>query len=190
MHFIYTAFHQGSVQATVISPNGQLLASAGDDGQAVLYRIQDGEGEFISGPESRQIRGHEDAVNDICFSSDNCNLMTCSSDGTIQLWDTETSKNRLKIQTKYGKLINVKFTPNGKRAVTLSTNFLSVWDLTSGKLEWELQDEENRNFQVNILIQISYIFITFITYLVLRHQVESAILLLILGWCHDKAYGR
>lgn len=136
------------MQATVISPSGQLLASAGDDGQAVLYKIQDGEGEFISGPESKQIKGHEDAVNDICFSSDSCNLLTCSSDGSLQLWDAETGKNRLKIQTKYGKLMNAKFTSNGKRAVALSSNFISVWDLTSGKLEWELQDEENRNLQV------------------------------------------
>ena len=113
-----------------------------------MYKIQDGEGEFISGPDSKQIRGHDDAVNDISFSSDNGNLLTCSSDGTIQLWDAETGKNRLKMQTKYGKLMNAKFTPNGKRAVILSASFVSVWDLTSGKLEWELRDEENRNFQV------------------------------------------
>ena len=145
---LHLAFHQGSVQATVISPNGQLLASAGDDGQAIIYQIQNGEGEFISGPENRQMRGHEDAVNDISFSADNTSLLTCSSDGTFQFWDVETSKARLKIQTKYGKLVNAKFTPNGKRVVTLSTNFVSVWDLTSGKLEWELKDEENRNIQV------------------------------------------
>lgn len=141
------SFHQGSVQATVISPNGQLLASAGDDGQAIIYQIQNGEGEFISGPENRQMRGHEDAVNDISFSADNTGLLTCSSDGTFQFWDVETSKARLKIQTKYGKLVNAKFTPNGKRVVTLSTNFVSVWDLTTGQLEWELKDEDNRNIQ-------------------------------------------
>ena len=94
------------------------------------------------------MRGHEDAVNDICFSADNSSLLTCSSDGTFQLWDAETSKTRLKIPTKYGKLMNARFTPNGKRVVTLSTNFVSVWDLTSGKLEWELPDEDNRNIQV------------------------------------------
>ena len=132
----------------MISPDGQFLASAGDDGQAAVYRIQSGEGAYICGSENRQVKGHEDAVNDVCFSSDNCHFLTCSSDGTIQLWDTETGQNRLKIDTKHGKLINTRFTPNGKRAVTLSTSHVSVWDLTNGKLEWEMRDEEGRNYQV------------------------------------------
>eukprot|EP00112_Aurelia_sp_Birch-Aquarium-sp1_P006529 Seg172.2 transcript_id=Seg172.2/GoldUCD/mRNA.D3Y31 product="putative serine/threonine-protein kinase PkwA" protein_id=Seg172.2/GoldUCD/D3Y31 len=141
------SFHQGAVQSTSISQDGQLLGSAGDDGQAIVYRIRSGEGEFISGPENRQIKGHTDAVNDISFSPDSCNFVTCSSDGTIQLWDCETGKNRAKIQTKYGKLISTKFTPNGKRVATLSSNYLSVWDLTTGKVEWEVEDEDGRNYQ-------------------------------------------
>ena len=159
IYSIHVAFHQGAVQSTSISPDGQLLGSAGDDGQAIVYRIRSGEGEFISGPENRQIKGHTDAVNDISFSPDSCNFVTCSSDGTIQLWDCETGKNRVKMQTKYGKLISTKFTPNGKRVATLSSNYLSVWDLTTGKVEWEVEDEDGRNYQV-FYCSLSFLFLS------------------------------
>ena len=141
------AFHQGAIQAVVISPNGQYLASTGEDGQAIIYRIRSGDGEFISGPEHCQITGHSDAINDLSFSPDSCHIVTCSSDGTIQLWDSENGKNLLKIQTKHGKLMNAKFAPNGKRVVVLATRSVSVWDLTSSSMDWE-SDSDGRNYQV------------------------------------------
>lgn len=140
------SFHQGAIQAVVISPNGQYLASTGEDGQAIIYRIRSGDGEFISGPEHCQITGHSDAINDLSFSPDSCHIVTCSSDGTIQLWDSENGKNLLKIQTKHGKLMNAKFAPNGKRVVVLATRSVSVWDLTSSSMDWE-SDSDGRNYQ-------------------------------------------
>ncbi len=132
----------------MISPDGRYLASAGEDGQAIVYRIRGGEGEFISGPENHQIKGHSDAINDISFSPDSCSFITCSSDRTVQLWDSATGKNLLKIQTKQGKLINAKYARNGNKVVVLSSNSLSVWDLSSANMEWQVIDEDSRSYQV------------------------------------------
>eukprot|EP00794_Sanderia_malayensis_P013799 gene13799-15244_t len=141
------SFHQGSVQAVVISPDGRYLASAGEDGQAIVFKIRSGEGEFISGPENHQLKGHTDAINDVCFSPDSCSLLTCSSDRTVQLWDSATGKNLLKLETKQGKLISAKFSKNGNKAVILSSNSLSLWDLSSAQMDWQINDEDSRGYQ-------------------------------------------
>ena len=54
--------------------------------------IRGGDGEFIHGPDNKELIGHTDSVNDIDFSADSAALVSGSSDGTIMIWDIATGK--------------------------------------------------------------------------------------------------
>src|SRR5205814_6251957 len=55
--------HTGSIRAVTFSPDGALLASAGDDTTAKLWRASDG-------AVVRTLTGHNDRINAIAFSPD------------------------------------------------------------------------------------------------------------------------
>jgi WD40 repeat protein len=68
------------------------------------------------------LEGHTDHVNGICFSTDGSRFVTCSSDYTIKLWDTETFRLLRTIQvSKKAGLGSVQFYPNDNhRLLTVS----------------------------------------------------------------------
>ena len=62
------------------SPDGRLLASAGDDWTVRLWRTADGE-------EIATFRGHADRVHGLSFSPDGRLLASAGYDGAVKLWD-------------------------------------------------------------------------------------------------------
>jgi WD40 repeat protein len=72
--------HGSTVYAVAYSPDGKLLASAGDD---CLIRVWDP----ATGKELRRLRGHQNRVSCITFSRDGKLLVTGGDDGTPLVWD-------------------------------------------------------------------------------------------------------
>ena len=128
------------------------MATVGEDGKGVIFTIKGGDGEFIQGPQSKELIGHKDAINDVSFSSNSQYIMTCSSDGYVKLWDTESGKCKHTITTDQNKLINAKFSPDFQKCICLSRQVVSVWNLATGKLEWESTDIDGRGYQVSSFI--------------------------------------
>jgi len=65
--------------------NTQLLSTSFDN----LARIHG----LKSGRTLKELRGHTSYVNDGCYTSDGGRVLTCSSDGSIKIWDAKTSEN-------------------------------------------------------------------------------------------------
>ena len=73
--------HQAGISTLVLSPNGQIIASASQDTTTKLWNI---DGTLIT-----TIAGHSAAVWDIAFSPDGKTLVTVSGDKTVKIWSVE-----------------------------------------------------------------------------------------------------
>ncbi|MBB4268246.1 pentapeptide repeat-containing protein, partial [Roseospira visakhapatnamensis] len=79
--------HGGSVNACAWSPDGRVLASAGDDGTLRLWDAETGEPRAV-------LKGHENRVLACAWSPDGRVLASAGDDGTLRLWDAETGEPR------------------------------------------------------------------------------------------------
>jgi WD40 repeat protein len=75
--------HSGQISALAISPNAQIVASAGNMDPIRLW-------EASNGKEIGQFTGHRGQANSLVFSPDGKLLASTIADGTVLLWDVES----------------------------------------------------------------------------------------------------
>ncbi len=110
------------------SSDGRLLAFACNNG---LIRIRDTKLK----EESRQLRGHTDDINCLCFSPDSKFLVSGSEDGTVRLWDLTTYTSQGAFVGHEDWVRAVAFSPDGKFIVSGGDDgTVRVWDATACRL--------------------------------------------------------
>jgi WD40 repeat protein len=84
--YVLTNIHSGWVCEAAFSPNGQLVASVGEDGAVKLWNSQ-------QGTLLKTLQGHEGMTQAIAFSRNSKLLVSSGKDQTLRVWDVNTGKS-------------------------------------------------------------------------------------------------
>lgn len=78
--------------------------------------------------------GHTDLVRSGTFLSDGHRIASGSNDKTFRVWDARTGKEVIHSVPQAEAVRSVRFSPDGKRIVTLGKNTMRVWHATTGQI--------------------------------------------------------
>lgn len=114
-------------RAMIFSPDGQLLATGGDDHSVRLWNPTTGE-------ELKVMRGHSDIVYALAFSADGKWLASGSGDQTVKLWETASGRELATYRGHNQWISNLAFTPDGQRLATGSgERIVKVFAVATGQ---------------------------------------------------------
>ncbi|MDD1431956.1 P-loop NTPase fold protein [Dolichospermum sp. ST_sed6] len=118
--------HDYSVLSVSFSPDGQTLASSGDDNKIKLWEIE-------TGREIRTLIGHDSNVNSVSFSPDGQTLASGGGDNKIKLWEVETGNQIRTLSGHNGYVNSVGFSHDGQTLVSGSCDKkIKLWEVETG----------------------------------------------------------
>ncbi|ESN96866.1 hypothetical protein HELRODRAFT_178666 [Helobdella robusta] len=75
--------HESEIYCCKFSPSGKFLVSAGTDRMILLWNV------YGTCDNIATLKEHSNAIMDLHFTTDGCQMLTCSADKTLTLWDAE-----------------------------------------------------------------------------------------------------
>lgn len=127
-------FHQGAVNSVAFSPDGQILASADQEGVIVLWDV--GTGQIVGQP----LTGHRGPISSLAFSTNGQILASAGNDQTIRLWDLRNPEadNKAMGQPLVGHTSVVRavaFAPDGQFLVSAGADKnIILWNIATGEM--------------------------------------------------------
>ena len=103
--------HTSEVNCLVFSPDGNILASGGEDGTILLWHRSTGAQKVLT--------KSTESVSNLVFSPDGKTIASGSGD-TIRFWDTITGEEKDALTGLPGHINNLSFSPDGKTIVSVT----------------------------------------------------------------------
>jgi len=117
--------HRERIFSVDFSPDGKLLASAGDDLTIKLW-------ETSNWRETASLTGHGQQIRSVAFSPDGRTLASGGYDRFVKLWDVAERRELSTIRGHGGRIYNVAFSPDGKTLATASDDHTAkVWNVAA-----------------------------------------------------------
>ncbi|MBL26752.1 MAG: hypothetical protein CMM50_04265 [Rhodospirillaceae bacterium] len=114
-----------AVNAVVVSPDGQWMATGSSNGKLVLWDLEQGR-------ELRKIQAHAGETLAIAWNRDSNRLITGGADGIVRVWRLDSGAPVAALSGHAGSVRAVALSPDGSRAVTGSDDgTVRVWDVAA-----------------------------------------------------------
>jgi WD40 repeat protein/ubiquitin-protein ligase len=128
--------HTKIVTMVAFSPDNKTLASASEDGTAILWDLK------TRKPIQPPLRGHKAGVLLVAYSPDGQTLATPSRDGTVILWDATNGQKGATLREHSATVSAAIYSPNGKTLATAGDDrSVKVRDAT-GKVRFNLEEHK------------------------------------------------
>jgi WD40 repeat protein len=127
----------GSIFSVAFSPDCQLLATGGADGQIRIWQVSDGK-------QLMAWQAHGDWIRSVAFSFDGKAIASGSNDRTVRIWDSQTG-DCLKILRGHTDWVwSVSFIFGGHLLVSASSDHTArIWELNTG-FSFTLREPEDQ----------------------------------------------
>jgi WD40 repeat protein len=134
------------LNTVAFSPQGDLLAAAGNDRQIHLWRLPKAQAKLSDNHQLvRTFTGHKDSIYQVTFSHNGKYLASASNDRTIKIWSVADGQLLHTLSGHSDGVYGVTFSPDDKTLATASAdNQVWLWDWSANRVLLILKGHRDR----------------------------------------------